>query len=123
MIRILINHPDVEMAFVHSKSNAGKFLYEIHEDLAGETDQRFDAQWRKDIDVLFLCLGMGRRRNFSKGKVRSWQDSKSSISRRTTGCIIMASVRHYPAQVPAMAATDPPAADPSSMACPSSTGS
>jgi len=68
MIRILINHPDVEMAFVHSKSNAGKFLYEIHEDLAGETDQRFDAQWRKDIDVLFLCLGHGEAKKFLEGE-------------------------------------------------------
>jgi len=64
MIRILINHPDVELSFIYSKSNAGKALFEVHEDLAGETDQRFDAQWHTDIDVLFLCLGHGEARKF-----------------------------------------------------------
>ena len=64
MIRILINHPDVEMQFVHSKSNAGKFLYEVHEDLAGDTDQKFSADWHNDVDVLFLCLGHGEAKKF-----------------------------------------------------------
>ncbi len=64
MIRILINHPGVETVYVHSKSNAGKFLYEIHEDLAGETDKKFDAEWDNDIDVLFLCVGHGEAKKF-----------------------------------------------------------
>ena len=64
MIRILINHPDAEIAFVHSKSNAGKYLYEVHEDLAGETDQRFDADWSNDVDVIFLCMGHGESKKF-----------------------------------------------------------
>ncbi len=63
-IRILINHPDVEISFVHSKSNAGKFLHEVHEDLAGETDQQFAAEWHNDIDVLFLCVGHGEAKKF-----------------------------------------------------------
>ena len=64
MIRILINHPAVEIKFIHSKSNAGKFVYEIHEDLLGETDQQFAAEWHTDIDVLFLCVGHGEARKF-----------------------------------------------------------
>lgn len=64
MIRILINHPDVEIRFVHSKSNAGKFLYEIHEDLAGDTDQKFAADWHSEVDVLFLCVGHGEAKKF-----------------------------------------------------------
>ncbi|HEX9509128.1 MAG TPA: N-acetyl-gamma-glutamyl-phosphate reductase [Puia sp.] len=64
MIRILINHPDVEMSFVHSKSNAGKFLYEIHEDLVGDTDQQFSANWHSDVEVLFLCVGHGEAKKF-----------------------------------------------------------
>jgi N-acetyl-gamma-glutamyl-phosphate reductase len=59
MIRILINHPAVELQFIHSKSNAGKFVYEIHEDLVGETDLSFASEWHTDIDVLFLCVGHG----------------------------------------------------------------
>jgi N-acetyl-gamma-glutamyl-phosphate reductase len=64
MIRILINHPDVEIAFVHSKSNAGKFLSDVHEDLAGDTDKRFDEEWTHDVDVLFLCVGHGEAKKF-----------------------------------------------------------
>jgi N-acetyl-gamma-glutamyl-phosphate reductase len=64
MIRILINHPEVEIAFVHSKSNAGKFLYDVHEDLAGDTDKRFDEGWTHDVDVLFLCVGHGEAKHF-----------------------------------------------------------
>ena len=64
MIRILINHPEVEMAFVHSKSNAGKPLYAVHEDLAGETDQVFASQWNTDVDVVFLCIGHGEAKKF-----------------------------------------------------------
>jgi N-acetyl-gamma-glutamyl-phosphate reductase len=71
MIRILINHPDVEIRFVHSKSNAGKFLYEIHEDLAGDTDQRFAAEWNSDVDVLFLCLGHGEAKKFLEENANS----------------------------------------------------
>jgi len=64
MIRILINHPQVEIRFVHSKSNAGKYLYEVHEDLAGDTDQKFAADWNSDVDVLFLCVGHGEAKKF-----------------------------------------------------------
>lgn len=64
MIRILINHPEVEISFVHSRSNAGKFLYEIHEDLAGETEQKFADGYHYDIDVLFLCVGHGEAVKF-----------------------------------------------------------
>ena len=64
MIRILINHPAVEIKFIHSKSNAGKFVYEIHEDLIGETDLSFAAEWHTDIDVLFLCVGHGEAKKF-----------------------------------------------------------
>ncbi|MES1159798.1 MAG: N-acetyl-gamma-glutamyl-phosphate reductase [Bacteroidota bacterium] len=59
MIRILINHPQVQISFVHSKSNTGKFLYEVHEDLTGDTDQQFSADWNNEVDVLFLCVGHG----------------------------------------------------------------
>ena len=41
LIRILLNHPHVEIAYVHSKSSAGKPLHAVHTDLVGETDLRF----------------------------------------------------------------------------------
>ena len=64
MIRLLIRHPNVGIRFIHSKSNAGKPVYAVHEDLFGETTLVFDAEWQSDIDVLFLCLGHGEAKKF-----------------------------------------------------------
>jgi N-acetyl-gamma-glutamyl-phosphate reductase len=57
--RLLLNHPEVELAFVQSRSQAGKFLYETHSDLLGETDLKFSADIDHNVDVIFLCLGHG----------------------------------------------------------------
>lgn len=64
MIRLLINHPGVDIKFIHSKSNAGKFVYEIHEDLLGDTELKFDERWNSDVDVVFLCVGHGEAKKF-----------------------------------------------------------
>src|SRR3954465_552687 len=64
MLRILINHPEVEIAFVHSTSNANKHVYEVHTDLFGDTDLKFAAEIAYNIDVLFLCLGHGDAKKF-----------------------------------------------------------
>jgi N-acetyl-gamma-glutamyl-phosphate reductase len=64
MIRLLINHPAVEIRFIHSKSNAGKAVATIHEDLAGETDLVFDGEWHSEVDVVFLCVGHGEAKKF-----------------------------------------------------------
>lgn len=64
MLRILVNHPQVEIAFVHSNSNAGNLISDVHTDLFGDTDLRFTDQISQDIDVLFLCVGHGDARKF-----------------------------------------------------------
>ena len=64
LIRILLNHPDVSLRFVHSTSNAGKFLYQVHADLIGETNLVFSDCLSDDIDVLFLCMGHGDAKAF-----------------------------------------------------------
>lgn len=64
MIRLLLNHPDVTISFVHSRSNAGNPLYAVHADLLGETDQLFTGDLSNDIDVMFLCLGHGESKKF-----------------------------------------------------------
>ena len=64
LIRILLNHPAAEIVFVHSKSNADHFLYEVHKDLQGETDMKFAAAIHQKIDVLFLCVGHGDAAKF-----------------------------------------------------------
>jgi N-acetyl-gamma-glutamyl-phosphate reductase len=64
MIRLLINHPAVDIRFIHSKSNAGKPVSDVHEDLMGETGLIFDAEWHSEVDVVFLCLGHGESTKF-----------------------------------------------------------
>ncbi len=64
MLRILINHPNVEIAFVNSTSNAGNLISDVHTDLIGDTDLRFISEIPQDIDVLFLCVGHGDARKF-----------------------------------------------------------
>ncbi len=64
LIRLLLNHPHTNIAFVNSKSNAGKYLYEVHKDLIGETDQKFTSELDNNIDVLFLCVGHGEAKKF-----------------------------------------------------------
>lgn len=64
MLRILVNHPQVEIAFVNSSSNAGNLISEVHTDLFGDTDLKFTDQILQDIDVLFLCVGHGDAKKF-----------------------------------------------------------
>ena len=64
LIRLLIHHPNAEISFVHSTSNAGKLIYEVHHDLIGDTAIRFTNELSNTIDILFLCLGHGDARKF-----------------------------------------------------------
>ena len=64
MLRILVNHPQVEIAFVNSSSNAGNLISDVHTDLFGDTDLRFTDQIPQNIDVLFLCVGHGDAKKF-----------------------------------------------------------
>jgi N-acetyl-gamma-glutamyl-phosphate reductase len=77
MLRILINHPNVEIAFVNSTSNAGNLISDVHTDLIGDTDLRFTDSLNFDElfeaspsggglegAVLFLCVGHGDAKKF-----------------------------------------------------------
>ncbi len=68
LIRILLNHPGVDISFTHSRSNAGNYVHAVHRDLLGETELIFtnDTTPLGDggIDVLFLCLGHGEAIKF-----------------------------------------------------------
>lgn len=63
-IRLLLNHPEVNLAFVHSRSNAGNPLHSVHPDLDGETELVFTGQLDTSVDVIFLCLGHGESKKF-----------------------------------------------------------
>lgn len=67
-IRLLLNHPSVKLTFVQSRSQAGKFLYETHTDLVGETELKFSAEIDESVDVIFLCLGHGESRKLLSEK-------------------------------------------------------
>lgn len=65
LLRILVNHPTVTLSFVHSTSNAGNALSNVHTDLLGETDLVFTDQLDfSAADVLFLCVGHGDAKKF-----------------------------------------------------------
>src|ERR1043165_4987649 len=57
LIRLLLWHPNAEIAFAQSSSGAGKPVSTIHHDLYGETDLTFSADVSMDADVIFLCSG------------------------------------------------------------------
>jgi len=65
LIRILLNHPQAELAFIQSSSNAGNPIYEVHRDLLGDTDLTFVAEPDFSLsDVIFLCMGHGKSKEF-----------------------------------------------------------
>lgn len=67
LLRILLNHPQAEIVFVNSESNAGNPVTDVHEGLYGETDLRFtDAIPFSEVDVLFFCFGHGKSVQFLK---------------------------------------------------------
>lgn len=66
LIRLLLVHPHATIAFVHSKSNAGNPLHDVHQDLLGATDIVFSGEINNNIDLLFLCLGHGESTRFLK---------------------------------------------------------
>lgn len=65
LIRILLNHPKVELVFVNSTSNAGNKLYDVHGGLLGETEMSFTSELPYEkIDVLFFCTPHGDTMKF-----------------------------------------------------------
>jgi N-acetyl-gamma-glutamyl-phosphate reductase len=63
LIRILINHPEVEFSFLHSRSNGGKKVSSVHDDLIF-SDLVFTDENKWDADVIFTCLGHGESKKF-----------------------------------------------------------
>jgi N-acetyl-gamma-glutamyl-phosphate reductase len=64
LIRLLINHPFVDITSIHSRSNAGQPVASVHQDLLGETSLQLTGELNDDIEVLFLCAGHGEARKF-----------------------------------------------------------
>jgi len=67
LIRLLVNHPEAEIVFANSESNAGNLVSSVHEGLVGECDLRFTDRYDFDqADVLFFCFGHGKSEAFVK---------------------------------------------------------
>lgn len=67
LLRILVNHPQVEVTYVQSESQAGKRIDAVHTDLVGDTDLTFSgsaAGAMQGVDAVFLCMGHGRSRGW-----------------------------------------------------------
>lgn len=65
LVRILINHPDVEIKWVHSRTVGGQRIVDVHQGLHGEIDMNFSSTYDlKNIDVLFCCRPAGKTKEF-----------------------------------------------------------
>ena len=65
LVRLLVNHPAAEIAWIHSESQAGKAVADHHPGLVGDTDLVFTDQVDLEaVDVLFLCSAHGKSRAF-----------------------------------------------------------
>ncbi len=70
LLRIVINHPNVNIAFAHSKSQVGKPVYATHTDLLGDTELAFSGEEiqtllnQQDLNAIFLCSGHGESKKF-----------------------------------------------------------
>lgn len=67
LIRLLLNHPEAEIVFANSESNADNPVSDVHEGLDGDTDLRFTDQMPFDqVDIIFFCFGHGKSEAFLK---------------------------------------------------------
>ncbi len=64
LIRLLLNHPEINLDFVYSRSQGGKPVSSVHQDLVGEADFAFSDSVNPDVEVIFLCMGHGNSRPF-----------------------------------------------------------
>lgn len=70
LLRILVNHPNVEIKFIHSISNPGVDVIDVHHGLEGECDLKFSDDYNlDDIDCLFMCSGHGASEKY-------WQENR-----------------------------------------------
>lgn len=65
LLRLLVHHPNVDLLWIHSNSQKGKRLEEVHPDLIGDASLSFtDEIDRNNLDLVFLCLPHGQAKPF-----------------------------------------------------------
>lgn len=64
LLRILVRHPDAQIEFVLSNSQAGRLVSDVHMDLTGDLNLSFTENISSEADVIFLCSGHGKSSGF-----------------------------------------------------------
>ena len=65
LMRILLRHPQAEIVFAQSESNAGNPVWQVHQDLLGDTELNFtSAPEMEKADVIFICSGHGKSKSY-----------------------------------------------------------
>lgn len=64
LLRLLVNHPDVKVDFAHSTTFSGKKIASVHQDLTGQDLPGFTNEINPEVNVVFLCLGHGKSKEF-----------------------------------------------------------
>lgn len=60
LFRLLVQHPEAEITFANSNSNAGNPVTDVHQGLLGDIDLKFTNEYPfESVDVIFLCMGHG----------------------------------------------------------------
>ena len=80
LIRCLVHHPNVNIDFLYSHSNAGMNVSEIHQDLFAYDALKFTDQINPDVEVLYLCLGHGNSAKFLENNTFSDQTKVIDLS-------------------------------------------
>ncbi|WP_119344493.1 N-acetyl-gamma-glutamyl-phosphate reductase [Facilibium subflavum] len=76
LLRIVINHPQVEIDFIYSRSQTGKRISSIHSDFCYLWPEKtFDEEINTNVDVVFLCVGHGEAKEFLQ-QMRFAQNTK-----------------------------------------------
>ncbi len=65
LLRLLLNHPGIELACATSREFKGEYIFRVHPNLRGRTnltfsDSAIDVVFKKEADVVFLALPHGR---------------------------------------------------------------
>jgi N-acetyl-gamma-glutamyl-phosphate reductase len=64
LIRLILQHPALELDFAYSTTRAGKSITTAHPDLLGSMELSFTNTVNPEVDVLYLCLGHGKSKDF-----------------------------------------------------------
>ncbi len=81
LMRILINHPWANILFAQSASHAGQPVWSAHQDLIGETSLVFtDEAHVQTVDVLFLCMGHGKSKDYVRSLPRDFDGKIIDLS-------------------------------------------